>query len=264
MDKYQDLIKRIKTRRWIVIISTAVVAFVTIFFCTPSSIVFLDETIVDYKGLNPIITVIIILAIFFLGMIIHALVSLPVVNSLDLEFDPEKHLVLNNALNKKADFDGISAIDYFYLGNYATAHAYACKGLTAKKPEKAVASIFNKARCEYFMNDIAAFKTSVQQHKQAMPSITNPKAITAAKNMDETLDLLCAIADGNKERISALRCVKVWNASRATEGYINLLKGMAAYALEDKHEAIYRFMLVKDTCKKTALAPIAAQYLSCL
>ena len=75
-----------------------------------------------------------------------------------------------------------------------------------------------------------------------------------------------AIAEENVEKINELRGkVEVWNTnSKATEGFLNYIKGVSAYKVEDKEEAIYRFKTVKEHCSKTVFAELSDNYLSLL
>ena len=75
------------------------------------------------------------------------------------------------------------------------------------------------------------------------------------------MKLLVAISEEDKEGISCYKGIEAWNNSKATQGYINYLKGIAAYMAEDKKEAIYRFMSVKENCKKTVFSEKSQQYL---
>ncbi len=79
-----------------------------------------------------------------------------------------------------------------------------------------------------------------------------------------TLRVIRLLADEDKEKIGVSRDIKVWNNSKATQGYIHYLKGVAAYIMADNEEAIYRFMSVKENCGKTVFSQMAEQYLSTL
>ena len=82
--------------------------------------------------------------------------------------------------------------------------------------------------------------------------------------MQKTLQLLVALAEADKGQIAAYRDIEVWNASKATQGYIYYLKGVAAVRLGEKEEAVYRLMYVKENCEKTAFAGMAQQHLDTL
>ena len=76
---------------------------------------------------------------------------------------------------------------------------------------------------------------------------------------------MCAISDNDIEKINDLRNnVEIWNTSKATEGFVNYIRGVAAYKVDDKEEAIYRFKLAKENCSKTVLFGLSEKYLSLL
>lgn len=261
---YDALIKKIRRKRKI-IVALAIIAFlVTIVMCSPTKIVLLDKTIIDYKGINPVITILIVIFIFFCELIASAFVSTPLTTSMDVECDPQKHLVLNMALNKQKNLTHIFAMDYFYMGNFETALDLANKMVAGNKLLFVRTGLFNKARCEFFLGDFDSLKLTVKQYETELSNNkkVNQKAKIIYEKIQKTMNLLIAIADKDKEKICAYRNIEAWNNSKATQGYINYLKGIAAYITEDKKEAVYRFMSVKENCEKTVLAKMAEQYLS--
>ncbi len=263
-NEYDALIKKIQRKRKTVIVLTIIAVLITITACSPIYIGFLDKTIIDYKGINPVITVLLVLVLFFCELIAYAFVSTPLTTSMDIECDPEKHLTLNTVLNKQKNKDHIYAVDFIYMGNFEAALDYANKMIASNKPQMMVIGLFNKARCEFFLGDFDSLKATVKQYESALNNMKklNEKAKAVYDKSQKTLNLLIAIADKDKEKIGVFRDIEVWNNSKATQGYIHYLKGVAACIMEDKEEAIYRFMSVKENCGKTVLAKFAEQYLS--
>lgn len=237
---------------------------ITITACSPTYIVILGETVIDYKGINPVITVLLVLVLFFCGLVANAVVSMPLTTSLDMECDPEKHLTLNAVLNNQKNRDDIYAIDFFYMGNFEAALNYASKMVASNKSTMKMIGLFNKASCEFFLGDFDSLKLTVEQYETALHNMKklNQKSKDENEKILKTMNLLIAIANNDKEKIDLFRDIKVWNNSKITEGYIHYLKGLAAYTTKDKLEAIYRFMSVKENCEKTVLAKLAEQYLS--
>lgn len=139
---YDALIKKIRRKRKAVIVLTIIAVLIAIIFCTPTHLVILDETIIDYEGLHPVITTLIVLAIFFCEMIAYAFVSAPLTTSMDIECDPEKHLILNTALNKQKNKDHIYAVDFLYMGNFEAALGYANNMLSDDKPNMVLTEFF--------------------------------------------------------------------------------------------------------------------------
>lgn len=262
-NEYDALIKKIQRKRKIVIVLTIIAVLITIIACSPIYIGFLDKTVIDYKGINPVITVLLVLVIFFCELIAYAFVSTPLTTSMDIECDPEKHLTLNTVLNKQKNKNHIYAVDFIYMGNFEAALNYANKMVSGNKPAMQIIGLFNKARCEFFLGDFDYLKLTVKQYENALYNMKKIDQKTKAvyDKIQKTMNLLIAIADKDKEKICVFRDIEVWNNSKATQGYIHYLKGVAAYITEDKEEAIYRFMSVKENCEKTVLSKMAEQYL---
>lgn len=265
-NEYDALINIIKRKRKCVIAFTIVILVMILIFTSPINIQVLDKTIVDYKGLNPIITVILVIFVLLIECVVYATVSSPLATSMEIESDPQKHLILNAALNKQKNIDDIYAIDYLYMGDFKSALVFSDKMINSNKESLRNIGIFNKARCEFFLGDYNSFKLTVQQFENALAAKkTNQKIKDMYDKIQNSLNLLLAITANDYERIDICRkYVEPWNNSNATQGYINYLKGIAAYYLGDKEECIYRLMAVKDNCPKTVFGKMADQYLLAL
>lgn len=261
--EYSAIIKKIRQKRKVVTTLTIIALFIAIVFCSPAQIVLFDETVLDYKGVSPVITVLIALLILVLELIAHAIVSAPLTTSMDVECDPEKHLTLNMALNKQKNKDYICAIDFFYLGSFRVALDYANKMIAVSKPAMVVAGLFNKSRCEFFLGDFVSLKETQKQYESILSNIEKirQKEKDSYIKIQKIINLMVALSDEDTEKISAYRNIEAWNNSKANEGFLNYLKGLAAYIMEEKEEAIYRFMWVKENCGKTVLSQLAGDYL---
>lgn len=259
---YSALIKKIQRKRRIILVLTFIAVLITMVVCSPIYIRSLDKIIVDYKGIHPVFTVLIILFILVCELVAYALVSNPLTTAMDIECDPQKHLILNASLNRK-NIDYIYAVDLLYMGNFSDALNYANKMIASNKPSMVNIGLFNKARCEFFLDDFDSLKLTVKQYEFYVANMkkTNQKTKAVYQKIQNTLNLTLAIADKNKEKMSSYRSIEAWNASKATQGYIHYLKGVAAYSLGDKAEAIYYLMSVKETCGKTVFAKLAEPYL---
>lgn len=262
-NEYDALIKKIQRKRKTVIALTIIAVLIVYAACMPVRIEFLNETIVDYKGINPVITVVLVILILFIEGIAYALVSSPLTTSMDIECDPQKHLVLNDILNKKKNKDNIYAADYFYMGNFEAALNYANRMISGNNPALVILGLLNKARCEYFLGDFESLKLTVEQYEDSLNNLkkVNQKTKDAFDKISKSMKLLVAISEEDKEGISCYKGIEAWNNSKATEGYINYLKGIAAFIEENKEEAVYRFMSVKEKCPKTFLAGKSQEYL---
>lgn len=263
-NEYDTLIKKIQRKRSVVITLTIIAVLMTFFACSPAYLSILGKTVIDYKGINPVITVLLVLVLFLCGVVANAVVSMPMITSMDIECDPEKHITLNTVLNDQNNKDHIYAVDFFYMGKFEAALNYANKMVASNKSTMKMIGLFNKARCEYFLGDFDSLKLTVKQYETALYNMKkmNQKSKDEYKKIQKTMNLLIAIADDDKEKIDLFRDIEVWNNSKAAQGYIHYLKGVAAYITKDNLEAIYRFMSVKENCEKTVLAKLAEQYLS--
>lgn len=262
-NEYDALINKIQRKRKTVIILTLIAFLIIITVCSPIYIEFLNEVIIDYKGISPVITVLLVLLILFIELIAYALVSSPLTTSMDIECDPQKHFVLNATLNKQKNKDHIYAVDFLYMGNFEEALNYSNKMIVSNKPAVAIIGLFNKARCEFFLGDYDSLKLTVKQYADALNNLKkiNQKTKDLYNEIFKTMKLLVAITEKNKEEISNYIGIEAWNNSNATEGFINYLKGIVAFIAEDKEEAVYRFMSVREKCKKTVFSEKSQQYL---
>ncbi|MBQ3196077.1 MAG: hypothetical protein IJB65_06385 [Clostridia bacterium] len=83
--------------------------------------------------------------------------------------------------------------------------------------------------------------------------------------MELLLNLMCAVADNDTDRIEELRIkAETWNTSVATAGFVNYIKGISAVETDDKVEAVYRFKLVTENCPKTVFARLSAEKIESL
>ena len=85
------------------------------------------------------------------------------------------------------------------------------------------------------------------------------------QKISRVIDLMLAVSKDDLDTINKIRSnIEVWNASKATEGFVSYIKGIAAYKANDKEEAIYRLKAVEEHCSKTILARLAAEHLDLL
>ena len=262
--KYKELIEKIKKKRNRVNAITIIVALLILFFAGPTHIVVLDKTVLAYKGLPLVVVVLLIILWLFIGMILYAIVSLPLTTSMDNECDPEKHLILNTQLNKQKDINHIYTTDYFYLGDYETAIKHAELMIATKNEQKILAGLFARARCEFLLENCDTLSKIATEYENRLSNCKkiNAKAKEVYLKINPVLSLMQAILTEDRQKIDEVRnSIETWNASKATEGFVNYLKGVAAYKVEDREEAIYRFKSVKEDCLKTILAELSDKYL---
>ena len=263
MNEYDIIIKKINIKRKLVIITAIIISIAVIALTSPNHLEILDKTVIDTKGIHPVFTAMLVLLVLFIEIIAYAIVSMPITTSLDIECDPQKYLNLNAALTKGKGLIPVYATGYLYIGNFSLAMEYAVKMIVSGKQDWMMVGLFNKARCEFLSGNYEILKSTVQQYASTLPNIK--KVTPAYQKFHNIMILMCAIADNDQDRINAYRkSIEAWNNSKATEGFVSYLKGVAAYSLDDKEESVYRFMAVKDSCEKTVFARLADEYLSLL
>lgn len=263
-NEYYDLIKKIKTRKTLIIIFTIISTLITMIICSPIQMKFFGTYIIDYPGTSPAITVISLLIITIISAILLIVNFLPLGTALHVECNPHKYIIINSAFNKPKQMYEVYAIGFLYIGNFAASLDYANKMVANNKPKVKLNGLFNKARCEFFLGDFNSFKQTVKQFESQLSSIknTNAKITDFYNKITNTLNLMVALSLNDKEKISFYRNIETWNGSNITNGYVYFLKGLAAYHLEEKDEVIYRFKYVKENCDKTVLSQFADKYLS--
>lgn len=261
--KYDKLIAKIRRKRKWVIALTLVAVFSILLFATPMRMEVMGEVVFDRKGLHPAWIVALILLCFFIEVIAYAIVSLPLQTSMDEECDPEKHLILNKNLSKEKNIDHIYATDYLYLGNYLEAVSYSEKLIASPNEQRVLVGYFNLARCQFFLENNQLFRQIASEYETKLLSSKklNAKTKAAYQKINDALKLMRAISEKDKEKIIEYRAsVQAWNHSKGTEGFLNFIKGLAAYELNEKEEAIYRFKLVEEHCSKTIFAELSKKY----
>lgn len=260
---YNALIKRIKQKKRFIKIITVIAVFIILIFTAPGGYVsFNEKVVVTSRFETPVVCIILLILIFICNVFATGVVISPLKTSMIIECDPIKHMTLNVALGNRKELDTVYAVDYFYLGNFDIALKHAEKMTMSKNKSYADIGFFNKARCEFFIGNIDAFKYSAEQYKTATAGIKNKKAKAEYDKIQTVLDLMTALADKDIDKMKGCyNNVDVWNDSRATLGFINYLKGLAAYHLSENKDCVYHLMSVKNDCEKTVLASLAGEIL---
>ena len=263
--KYDNLIAKIRRKRKWVIALTLIAALSILLFATPTRIEVMEEVVFERKGLHPAWIVTLILLCFFIEVIAYAIVSLPLQTSMDEECDPEKHLILNKHLSKEKNIDHIYATDYFYLGNYLESVSHSEKLIASPNEQRVLVGYFNLARCQFFLENHQLFCQVASEYETKLLNSKklNAKTKIVYEKINDVLKLMRAIVEKDKEKIIEYRAsVQGWNNSKATEGFLNFIKGLASHEIDDKEEAIYRFKLVKEKCSKTIFAELSQNTLT--
>ena len=266
MDKYSDLIAKIRRRRTWVFVFTLVAIVLIVLFASQIQIEVAGESIITYKGLlHPALAVFLVLLTLLVGSVLYALASLSLYSSMDQECDPEIHLILNMKLNRQKNIDHIYAVDYLYLGHLEKSVEHAEKMIASGKEDRILSGLFHKARCEFLGAHYDALSQTASEFTAVLSSSRKqrPKAIIAYQRIGDAMNLMLAIAKDDTDRINALRnSIEPWNTSKPTQGFVNYIKGIAAYKAGDRQEAVYRLKWVKENCQKTVFSALADGYLA--
>ncbi len=262
-EDYNVLIKKIKRKKRIVKIITVIAFFAVLFLTAPGGEVKVNDKVVAASAFEtPVVCILLLIVIFICSTFMTAMVISPLNTSMDIECDPVKHMTLNIALGNKKAIDSIYAVDYFYLGKFNIALEHAVKMTESKNSAYGSIGFFNKARCEFFIGDTNALRNSVAQYKTATADIKNKKAKAECDKIQTVLDFMTALADKDIDKIKILyNNVDVWNTSQATLGFVNYLKGLAAYYMGENKDCVYYLMCVKNNCEKTVFASLAEEIL---
>ncbi len=262
-NEYAAIIKQIRKKQKKVVTLGVIAVLVALAIGSPLHITTADNVIVDSQGATALSTILNIIFILIWEFLAYLAAMAPINASMDVECDPKKNLALTSALNRSKYYDTVCTTDFTFMGDFETALRYSNRLITNKKPLMRLNGLFCKARCEFFLQDFEALKNTVAEHDQLLSTIKAKPALVAAVNKrGQTLHLLLALVEGDKEKIANARNIEVWVNSRAMQGYLDYLKGVAAYVLEEKEEAVYRLMSVKEHCSKTVFATLAEEYLS--
>lgn len=260
-EQYTAIIKKIKTVRLISGILYFVVLVISMYFCLPSVVEIGNEVISENRGAHPFITFLVFIFISFIYLIVTAINYAPITKAMDEEANPYKYLALATPFYKK-NIDRIYSVAYFFMGNFLGARFYSEKLSQSKKAKIKLSGLFNKACCEFFLNDVEAFKNTAMQFKIALcKDKLSKKYRKIFENNIKYLDLMAAFSENNIEQIALCQNLVSIAKSKASRGFTNYLNGIAAYILGDREKAIYYFMAVKTECSKTFFPPLCDEYL---
>ena len=255
--KYEALIRKIKVKKRIVLALMILAAILILIFGTPLYIN-IGDVFVDRQGLPFGVVILLALLAAVFSIIANSFIIYPVVSAMDVECDPEKHLVLNSALNRQKSMDHIFTVDYFYLGDFSASLGCAERMTTSANPE--MVGLFNLARCHFFMGNLEALCFAADSYEKLL--VKGKSAKPHHLKLWSSISLMVAIAQKDMSAMENLKRIEPWNNSKATEGFVNYLMGVAAYELGETQDAIYRFGAVKEFCSKTILSELSQEYLN--
>lgn len=269
--EFAAIIHKLKRRRILTYILTAIAILGWLVLAFPSEINLLDQVYTISEGWSPLITVLTGLAILLGGLLAYGYTILPIDRALDEECDPEKCLALYTALgSKKIDPHGQAVLFncFFYMGRYAEAMPYAQQLTQNKKPIYRAAGHFFCAQLGYFTGDAALLREAALRYRADLAAVEkmNVKNRALFDCRTAMIDIMVGLCDGNHQAVAeALPGMKPWSPVPAVTIIIDTLKGIAALPRPDgggdRDEAVYRFMTVKEKGGRTCFVAMAAWYL---
>lgn len=265
-DNYKDIIKKIKRKKRIIKLFVFISVFTTLIFLSPDSKIMINDTVIHTSGAETYTGMIISLVVIFIGVAFaNSFVLLPLQTAMLTECDPEKYMVLNEALGNKKQLDAVYAVGYLFSGEFGAALEYASKVIASKNAVQSACGWFHKARCEFLMKNPAALEYSLDMYKAATAKIKNKKQKAEFAKMQKVIELMVAIADNDIEKIKNCNAeTVVWNESIGAHGFVNYIKGLAAYHTGETADCTYYMTYVKKNCGKTVFAFLADEILNSL
>ncbi len=264
---YNEIIKKIKLKRRLLLATFIVAVVILTALATPATFSLNNSVIYEKAGI-PFIAFILILALLTIAYIFAvAIVLSPMQNSLFRECDPEKYLALNLAIIKRTapkSYKSIIYVNYMYFsGNYKAALYHINE--VGNSPKYYPQLLVLKALNYFYLNEFNLMKATVNQFYTYVSSLKNV-SVKKRENYEKQLillNLLIAIVDGDKEKISEFGSkICSPNQLEIDKMETDYYKGLAAYLTGNMTEALYRFMAVKDKGNKTVFVKYADYYLA--
>jgi len=248
-------IKKKKTAATVVAVVAAIFAVIV---GSPSYVAVMGEVIVQNEGAGFFAVFQAVLAVIVVYVITFYVLVSPVLNSMITECDPKKFIGLTYYSEGAKAQNASYIVGYFYMGNFEKALEFAEKGLkTSKRP---YAELFYKASCLFFLGRLDEFRNTVLELEARL--LNEGKKRAKARRSLCYLYLLLAISENDKEKIVKYRAnIEPIEKTSPATAYLSYIKGVAAFCLKEKNEAIYRFMAAKEMGEKAFFPAYADVYL---
>lgn len=269
--EFASIIKKLKRRRSLIAILSAVATAGWLLLAFPNEITILNKGYTLSEGWPPLITVLTILVILLAALLAYGYTILPIDKALDEECDPEKYLTMYTALGSKRESDpnrqcALYAA-FFYMGRYAEAIPHAQQLTLHRKPLLRAAGHFFIAQCGYFMGDAVLLKEAALRYRAEIAGIEkmSDKNRALFDTRAAMLTVMEGLCDGNHRAVDeAIPRMQPWAPAPAVTILIDTLKGIAALPRPDggnRDEAVHRFLTVKEKGGRTCFAAMAEWYL---
>lgn len=264
---YNKIISRIKHIRAAIVTLATVLLILLLVLSIPLYIENDEGIMLSYPGIPIAVSSSVAVIVLAGAIVLYSLSSIRLKTSLSIECDPQKYLEMHLAIDNAKKIDTNCMDGYFYLGDFEKALECSSRVVDSNKEITLLTGLFNKARAEYFLNDIDSFNNTLKRYKAVLHNTANivDKSSFIYSRMEDALEMMRALSENDQAYISQnYKSLKDWNNSKADEGFVNYIKGCAACAAGDTDEAIYRLMSVKDKCEKTVLYAFAQEQFNVL
>ncbi len=248
----------IKKRRTAALIVAIVAVILVMLLGSPSYVEIMGEVIAQSDGVGFWGVLQAVLAIIIVYIVAFYLIISPVINAMITECDPKKYIGLTYySEGKKAQNISYSA-GYFYMGEFEKSLEFAERELVASK--KPYTELFYKASCLFFLGRMEEFRSAVLELEARLLNESKKKA--KARRSLGYLYLLLAISENDKEKIIKYRAAaEPIEKTAPNTAYLSYIKGVAAFCLKERNEAIYRFMSAKEMGSKAFFPAYVDVYL---
>ena len=250
--------KSIKKKRTAALIVAIVAAVFAVLIGSPSYAQIMGEVIVqnDGAGFWPVFQAVV--AIIIVYLVTFCIVSAPLTNSMISECDPKKYIGLTYYSEGRKAQNISYVMGFFYLGDFEMALNLAENGIrTSKNP---YAELFYKASCLFFLGRMDELRATVLELEARL--LREPKKKIKARRSLVYLYLLLAISENDKEKILKYRdALEQFEKTTPNAAFLSYIKGVAAFCLKERNEAIYRFMAAKEMGSKAFFPAYADVYL---
>lgn len=257
-EEYREQGINIKKRRNAATVVAVVAAIMAVILGSPRYVSVMGEVIVQSDGAGFFAIFQAVLAVIVVYIVAFYLIISPVLNAMITECDPKKYIGLTYYSEGRKAQNISYSVGYFYMGEFEKSLELAEKGIgTTKKP---YTELFYKASCLFFLGRMDEFRNSVLELEARLLNEDKKKA--KARRSLGYLYLMLAISENDKDKIIKYRAAaEPIEKTVPNTTYLNYIKGVAAFCLKERNEAIYRFMAAKETGSKAFFPEYADVYL---
>lgn len=263
--KHAKIIKKLRRRKNLIITVAVIAAFLILAASVPTIIFYPaeGEPLIDiqYKGIPLAVSLLLFVLCIFIEAILIMITVQPHINrALTEECDPEKFLEMSLALDIPRNIPRAKTLAYLFLGYFGEAIKYSEPVIKDRLYTYHLAGLYNKALCEFFLEDHEAFHNTVAEYSRRFEGNGKipQKARPLYENIFHVLSVLTALADNDAEKLAELKSsLHSYSKSRSSNVIIKYIKGLAESRTGNADAATVEFEWVKENAKKTVFSALA-------